>query len=259
MAIVADGAHSFSDGTSNIVGLVAVYVSGHPADRDHPYGHQKYETFASAAIAFFLFVVALGIFREAVLSFIHPKTPQVSGLSFFIMSVTLLINLFVVSYERREGRRLRSDFLLSDSWHTLTDVFVTLGVFVTLLGIHLGVPNIDAVASFLIASMIIVAAIRILKRSSDVLCDKAALDTDVIENIVRKIEGVRDCHEIRTRGHADKVYVDLHVLVDPEMSVSASHHLANIIERDIRREIPGVCDVVVHVEPVSHEHDELQQ
>src|SRR3989338_8483709 len=106
MVIIADGIHSFSDGTSNIIGLIAVYISGHPADTDHPYGHQKYETLASALIAFLLFMVSFGVFKEALAGFLHPKTPVVNALSFGLMSFTLLVNLFVVVYERKQGRRL---------------------------------------------------------------------------------------------------------------------------------------------------------
>ena len=86
------------------------------------------------------------------------------------------------------------------------------------------------------------------------LCDKAVLDPAQVERIVRSFPEVRDCHEIRTRGRNDDVYVDLHVLVENQMSVLESHRLANGIEQRIKKEIPGVHDVVVHIEPLSHEH-----
>ncbi len=254
MVIIADGAHSFSDGTSNIVGLVAIYLSCQPADDDHPYGLQKYETLASTLIAFLLFVVSFGIFKESIEGFLHPKRPEVNKVSFALMTFTLIVNLFVVSYERKWGRFLKSDLLISDSWHTLTDVFVTLAVFLALFGIYWNVPHMDSIFSLLIAVVIVATAVSILKRSSDVLCDKAVLDTARIEEIVRAVQGVRDCHEIRTRGRIDAIYVDLHVLVDNEMTVTDSHRLANKIENDIKKETPGVHDVVVHIEPVSHEH-----
>ena len=257
MAITADGVHSLSDGTSNIVGLIAIYISGRPADKGHPYGHQKYETLASGAIAILLFIVAAGIFRKAIDGFIKNTTPEVNFFSFAVMGSTLLVNLFVVWYERKKGHLLQSDFLISDSWHTLTDVFVTVGVFIALIGIGLKVPRLDAIVSFFVAIVIVIAAIRIVKSSSDVLCDKAVLETGKIERIVRGIEGVKDCHEIRTRGRMDSVYVDLHVLVDNDMTTFASHHLANLIERNIRKEIPDVCDVVVHIEPLEHRHEEV--
>ncbi len=257
MVIVADGLHSFSDGASNIIGLIAVTISAHPADYDHPYGHQKYETLAAVCISFFLFIVSFGIFREAVAGLVHPKTPEVNLASFLVMGTTLLVNFFVVWYERRRGRELKSDLLLSDSWHTMSDIFVTLSVLVALVGISFNIPRLDAVFSLVIASVIVVTAVNVLKRSSDVLVDKSVLETGKIESIVRSVEGIRDCHEIRTRGRIDDAYVDLHVLVDPQMTVLESHRLANIIEHNIRAQIPGVHDVVVHVEPTTHEHDEV--
>ncbi|OIO37681.1 MAG: hypothetical protein AUJ72_04045 [Candidatus Omnitrophica bacterium CG1_02_46_14] len=254
MVIAADGVHSFSDGTSNIVGLVATYFSDRPADKDHPYGHQKYETLATVAIAFFLFTMSFGIFKESIRGFFYPTKPEVNELSYAVMIFTLIVNLFVVWYERREGKRLHSDFLISDSWHTLTDIFVTLSVFAALFGIYYNVPRIDSIFTLFIAVVIAVTAISILKRSSDILCDKAVLDTPTIEGIVRALQGVRGCHEIRTRGRIDGIYVDLHVLVDNDMTVANSHKLSNEIETNIKLGIPGVHDVVVHIEPVSHEH-----
>lgn len=257
MTLIADGLHSFSDGTSNIVGLVAVRAAGHPADPKHPYGRQKYETVASNFIAFLLVLLAFEISRSAIEGFVRPHVPMVTPLCFGITIGTLLVNVGVVLYERKKAKELRSEFLASDAWHTLTDVFVTISVLVALVGIRLGLPWLDSVFALGISAVILYTAFMILKRSVDVLVDKAVIDTRQIERIVRSIEGVRDCHEIRTRGKADDAYVDLHVLVDNDMTVLESHRVANVIEARIRKEIGGVNDVVVHVEPVSHDHHGL--
>ena len=204
--------------------------------------------------SYFSFVVSFGILKGSIGGFLHPERPEVNAVSFGLMTFTLIVNLFVVWYERTRGKLLKSDLLISDSWHTLTDVFVTLSVFLALAGIVWKVPHMDSAFSLLIAGVIFVTGVSILKRSSDVLCDKAVLDTARIEKIVRAVQGVRGCHEIRTRGRIDDVYIDLHVLVDNEMTVAHSHTLANRIEDDIKKATPGVHDVVVHVEPVSHEH-----
>jgi cation diffusion facilitator family transporter len=258
VSITADGVHSFSDGTSNIIGLIAIAIAGKPPDRDHPYGHQKFETMASAVIAFFLFAVAFGITREAAARLGGAEVPEVGLASFVVMFLTLVVNIFVVWYERKMGKRLKSELLLSDSWHTLTDIFVTLGVLVALLGVTFGIHGADALFSLGIAALIAWTAWRILKNSSDILCDRAAVDILSIENVVRSVDGVRDCHEIRSRGSLENIYLDLHVLVDPEMTVAASHRVANVIEREIKNRIPGIFDVVVHIEPVSHDHTELE-
>lgn len=257
MTLVADGMHSFADGTSNIVGLIAVRAAARPADTKHPYGRQKYETVASNFIAFLLVLVAFEISRNAVLSFFHPQSPSVTPLSFAIAIGTLFVNVGVVLYERAMAKRLKSEFLESDAWHTLTDVFVTISVLVALIGIQMGMRWLDTAFAFGIAALILYTAITILRRSLNVLTDKAVIDTRQIDAIVRSIEGVRDCHEIRTRGKSDDAYVDLHVLVDGHMTVLESHRVANVIEMRIRKEITGVNDVVVHIEPVEHDHHEL--
>ncbi len=258
MAITADGFHSLSDGTSNIIGLVGILISGHPADHDHPYGHEKYETFASILIGAILLGVAFSIFRRAIGGFFDPGTPEAPDLSFWIMGVTFLVNLFVVWYERKKAKELGSELLLNDSWHTMTDVFVTLGVFAAMLGIRFHAPWLDPLFSVGIAGVIATVAVRILKQSSDVLCDRAVLDASEVERIVRGVEGVVDCHEIRSRGRSQGVYLDLHVMVDPAMSVAASHRVANLIEKDLKRALSGVRDVVVHIEPTTHDHHELE-
>lgn len=258
MTIFADGLHSFSDGASNIIGLVAVSIAARGPDEDHPYGHQKFETLASTAIGVLLFLVSLRIFKEALTGFFSDKRPEVTPASFWLMAFTLLVNIFVVWYERKKAKELDSELLNSDAWHTLTDIFVTLSVLVALGAIQLGLPKVDAIFAFLIGGVVLRIAVKIIARSAEVLTDKAFLSKSLIEKIVRSVEGVRDCHEIRTRGREDDAYVDLHVLVDNEMTVLESHHVATVIERDIKKAIPGVRDVVVHIEPVSHGHEELE-
>lgn len=257
MVIVADGFHSLSDGTFNIIGFVAIHLSGRPADEKHPYGRHKYETLASVVLAALLLVVAVNILQHAVAGFFEPRAPEVGPLSFVVMTVTFIVNIFVFLWERRQAKQLDSDYLTSDAAHTLSDIFVTIGVFVALAGISLNFPVLDSIFSVGIAFVIGWVAFGILKHSSDILTDKAVLDPRVIEGIVRGLPEVAACHEVRTRGNRHAIYVDLHVLVEPSMSVEASHHLANRIERDIRERIEGVQDVVVHIEPTTHDHSEL--
>lgn len=257
MVIVADGLHSFSDGSANIAGLVAIKAAAKPPDEGHPYGHDKFETLATAFISFMLFLASFGIAKEAITSFFNPKNTVITPLSYYIMIFGLAVNVFVALYERKRGRDLKSDFLVGDSWHTTTDILVTIGVLVAMAGIGMGVPHVDSIFSLVIAGIIVVIAVRILKRSTDVLVDRAVLDAKAVDAVVRSVAGVRDCHEIRTRGKADNVHVDMHVLVDPLMSVLESHRVANIIEKKIRDSYPSVTDVVVHIEPSTHEHDEL--
>ncbi|MBI4335458.1 MAG: cation transporter [Candidatus Omnitrophica bacterium] len=245
----ADGMHSLSDGASNIIGLVGIWAASQPVDKGHPYGHKKYETFSAIGIAMLLVLLCFYILHDATSRFAHPVTPEITGASFFIMLITLMINLFVMRYEIGRSRVLKSDILYSDAMHTKSDIFVSLGVIATLISVRMGLPVLDTVAALVIAAFIGHSAYEILRESSNVLCDTAAVVSDEIKDIVTNIEGVRECHRIRTRGRQDDVHIDLHVVVSPNMHVDKAHSITEMIEKSIKEKIAGVTDVVVHIEP----------
>jgi cation diffusion facilitator family transporter len=249
--MVADGFHSFSDGASNIVGLCGMWIAARPIDKTHPYGHKKYETFAAVGIAMLLFLVCFNILRDSIQNFFTSQIPQVNLTGFFVMFFTLAINMAVMNYEYKAGKRLRSDILLSDSLHTRADILTSLSVIIALIAVKIGYPILDPLAAIIIAIFILYSALDILRHSSRILCDAAALDSDEIEKIVMGIEGVRKCHKIRARGRADDIYVDLHVLVKDTMHINSAHQLSYKIENEIKKRIPGVSDVTVHMEPMD--------
>ena len=248
-SMTADGFHSFSDGASNIIGLFGIWVASRPVDQSHPYGHKKYETLTSVAISALLFLVCLNVVREGVIRFLHPVIPKVDVKSFLVMGVTLAINIAVMIYERKRGRALRSDILISDALHTRADILTSTSVIITLIGIKMGYPILDPIASLIIAVFIGYAAVDILRESSRVLSDGVAIREEEIEKVVLNIKGVKEVHQVRSRGRPDDIHVDLHVLVDPEMHVHRAHHLSYAIENKIKRDLRGVTDVVVHMEP----------
>jgi cation diffusion facilitator family transporter len=248
-SMTADGFHSFSDGASNLIGLFGIWVASRPVDQSHPYGHKKYETLTSVAISALLFLVCLNVVREGVIRFLHPVIPKVDVKSFLVMGVTLAINIAVMIYETKKGRALRSDILISDALHTRADILTSTSVIITLIGIQLGYPILDPIGSLIIAVFIGYAAVDILRESSRVLSDGVAIREEEIEKVVLNIKGVKEVHQVRSRGRPDDIHVDLHVLVDPEMHVHRAHHLSYAIENKIKRDFRGVTDVVVHMEP----------
>jgi len=250
-SMTADGFHSFSDGSSNIIGLVGIWIASRPIDENHPYGHKKYETLTSVGISVFLFLVCINVVREGVVRFFHPLVPEVTAKSFLVMGITLAINVAVMIYETRMGRALKSDILISDALHTRADILTSSAVIVSLIGITLGYPILDPIASLVIAVFIAYAGVDILKESSRVLSDGVAIRIDEIERVVLSIKGVKKCHQIRSRGRPDDIHIDLHVLVDPDMHVHTAHHLSYAIENKIKRDFRGVTDVVVHMEPME--------
>jgi cation diffusion facilitator family transporter len=250
--MTADGFHSLSDGTSNIIGLIGIHFACQPIDQDHPYGHKKYETFFSLGIAVLLFVVCFNLFKKGLMRLYNPIIPQVNFQSFIVMIITLGINFWVMNYEYKKGRLLKSDILVLDSMHTKADIFISLSVIVTLVTIKLKLAYylIDPLVTIMISLFIAYAAYEIVKQSSAVLCDTAAiLDDKKIRDIVLGIKGVKTCHKIRTRGRPDDVHVDLHVQVNPDMHIDNAHKISYTIEESIKKGIPEVTDVVVHMEP----------
>ena len=248
-SMTADGFHSFSDGSSNIIGLIGIWIASRPIDKTHPYGHKKFETLTSIGISIFLFIVCINVVREGVLRFLHPVIPQVNVISFLVMGITLAINIAVMIYEKRMGVVLKSDILISDALHTRADILTSFSVIITLIGIKFGFPILDAIATLVISGFIAHAAVDILKESSRVLSDGVAIPIEEIKRIVLSIRGVEECHQIRSRGRGDDIHIDLHVLVDPEMHMHRAHHLSYAIENKIKRDFHGVTDVVVHMEP----------
>jgi cation diffusion facilitator family transporter len=249
-SMTADGFHSLSDGASNIIGLVGVSLASQPKDSDHPYGHKKYETFFSLGIAALLFIVCFNLIKEAFARLYHPITPQIDLKSFLIMIATMGVNFWVMNYEYKNGKRLQSDILVSDSLHTKADILTSISVIIALIVIKLGFPIIDPIATIIISLFIARAGYSIMKQSSAVLCDTAPIvDVKKIVNIVLGIKGVNNCHKIRTRGRPDDIYLDLHVQVKPDMHMDEAHKISYAIEETIKKNIPEITDVVVHMEP----------
>jgi len=249
LAITADGLHSLVDGAANIVGLVGVSVARRPPDDNHPYGHRKYETFAALGIAGLLFLGCREIAVNVLQRLQHPEPPQVTLAGFAIMSATIVVNLIVVRMERREGRRLTSELLLSDAAHSRSDVLATLLVIVSMLMQRLGVGWADLAASALIVGLIFKAGLDILRRTLSTLSDERRIAPDLVEHVAAQEPGVLEAHNVRSRGPEDDIHVDLHVLVNPETPLAEAHAIGHRVEQRLLAQFPGVTDVVVHVEP----------
>ncbi|MBF9884716.1 cation transporter [Clostridioides difficile] len=249
-SMTADGFHSLSDGASNIVWLIGIFFASKPKDKNHPYGHKKFEIITSLFISGMLFVIAIKIILSAVLRIANPVVPAITIESLIALIITLFINIFVCMYEYRIGTKLNSYVLISDSLHTRSDIFVSLGVLVTLVGVKLGFPVIiESIVPIIISAFIIYSAYGIFRPSIGILVDRVAVDEDYIKEIVFEFNEVRDVHNIRSRGSKSSIYIDMHVMVDPFISVEQSHDLTHKIEKQIQEEINENAQVIVHIEP----------
>ena len=249
ISMTADGFHSLADGTSNIIGLVGIFIASKPKDKEHPYGHKKFETFTTLAISVLLFTVFINLLKSLIERINNPTVPNINATSFAVMLITLAVNIWIVYYETKKGKELMSDFLISDALHTKSDVYMSISVIGSLIGVKLGMAFIDIIVAVFISFLIAKAALEILKESASILCDATAIDETHISDIVMKNYKVKSCHRIRSRGRKDDICIDLHVHVDRSMTVDESHHLSHEIEEDIKSKIMGVSEVEIHIEP----------
>lgn len=253
VAMQADGFHSVFDATSNVVGIVGISLAARPADRDHPYGHGKYETYASAAIGGMLVLAAWRVGSESIARLAGPaQPPAVDALAFAVMLGTMAVNLGVTLYERRAGRRLHSAILVADASHTGSDVLVSASVIVGLAAVRwLDMPRADSVVALIVAVAIVYTAWGVLRQASATLADSARIPSAEICDVVEAVPGVLGCHTIRTRGSESEVYVDLHIQVEPSSTVLVGHEVAELAERAVSEAFPQVVDVIAHMEPLD--------
>lgn len=254
VAMLADAAHSGFDGSSNLVGLVAVTFAAQAPDREHPYGHARFEVLGAVAIGGFLALVVVGIVQGALERLRAPAPSEVTALQFGALLATLVVNVGVARYERRRGEELRSAVLLADAQHTASDVVATSVVLCALVCTRLGIAWADPVIALALAVYVGWVALRLVLGASNVLADRAALDPEEVVRVAQAVPGVLHAHDVRTRGPEGAVFADLKVHVDPAMSVRAAHDVATAVEVALRAAFPGVVDIVVHVEPGGVPH-----
>jgi cation diffusion facilitator family transporter len=250
VSMVADGFHSLFDGASNVIGLVGLGLAARPADRDHPYGHGKYETYASAAIGAMLAVAAYSVGSAAIgRLFEGGPPPRIDSMAFIVMIGTLAVNLMVTFYERSAGRRLGSDILIADASHTASDAFVSIGVIAGLVAVRAGYPSADPLIALGVAGVIAYTALNVFRQATVTLSDTARIEPKLISGVCLAVPGVLGCHHIRTRGSTAEVYVDLHIQVDPSATVTQGHEITDAVERQVCGAFDSVVDVVAHLEP----------
>lgn len=254
VAMTADGVQSFLDAAANVVALVGIAVASRPPDEEHHYGHERYETLASLVISAMMAVGVIEILQQAIEQLRGGTPPDVTTGSFVVMGVTIAVNLGVTTWERIRGRRLKSDLLLADAKHTMSDVMVSLGVICGLIAVRLGYTGADAVISIVIAGVIAWAAWTILRDASMVLTDAVQTDPRQIMAAVLRTKEVETAHQLRARSSGGRALVEVHVTVDPNMRVAAAHDIASAVEANIREVAGADAHVSVHVEPAEPPH-----
>ncbi|MBZ0280560.1 MAG: cation-efflux pump [Anaerolineae bacterium] len=254
LAITADGFHSMVDGSSNVVALVANRLADRPPDDDHPYGHRRFETIAALGIGAFLLFTAWEIITSAFDRLGGGGAqPEITPLSFVVMIGTLLVNIFVTTYEARAGKRLHSELLTADAAHTRSDVFVTISVLVSMvLVVVFGWLWADTVAALVIVVLIVRAAWEVLSRAGGVLVDTAPYTPEQLTTWAEELPSVEQVVRARSRGPADAAFIDIDVQVAPEMTADHTAAIADAIRQKLGQHIEGLAEVEVHFVPAEN-------
>lgn len=246
LAIIADAIHSLTDVANNIVAWIVIRLSIMPADRDHPYGHRKFETIAVFALAALLAVLAFEIGKNA----ITKETAEiVSGtIELTIMIIVLVINIGLALWQRYWAKKLKSSIMLADATHTFADVLTSA---VVILGWQLasnGFLFIDRLCALGVSGLIFYLAYQLFKTAFPVLVDEYAIDPGGIRKSVLVVDGVKEVGRIRSRWVGSDIALDVVVSVDAELTTQESHKIADKIETMIEEKYQ-VKDALIHIEP----------
>jgi cation diffusion facilitator family transporter len=255
-ALIADGIHSLSDLATDFLVLFAAKHSHRQADDEHPYGHGRIETVATVILGVSLVIVALGISYDAVRRLLAPELLLHPGWMALVIAILSVVSKEIIyQYTARAARRLRSKMLQANAWHSRSDALSSIIVVIGVLATMAGYPTFDALAAVAVALMVAKIGWDLLWKSLQELID-TALDPEEVEAIrktIMAVDGVRACHMLRTRHSGSDALVDVHILVDPALSVSEGHQIGEAVLGRLINTVEVVSDVMVHIDPEDDE------
>ncbi|MEL6247942.1 MAG: cation diffusion facilitator family transporter [Cyanobacteria bacterium J06627_15] len=257
LSLLADALHSVTDSANNVLGLVTNQLASPEPDRDHPYGHQKYEAVGALGVAAFLGIACFEILMSAgerILTGGAAVTITSTGL--WLMLLVLGINIMVAFYERRVGTRLGSQILIADAHHTMSDIWITIAVIGGLVGVWQGIQWLDMVLAFPVAVLVLHSGWVVLSANLPWLVDEMAIAPERIHDVVMEVPGVTNCHNIASRGVLGRqVFIDMHLIVQPS-DVAAAHAVTEAVEAKLEAAF-GPTRVTIHVEPPSYRESNI--
>lgn len=257
LSLIADALHSVTDSASNVLGLIASQFSSPEPDRDHPYGHQKFEAVAALGIAAFLGIACFEILQGAGERLFTPSKPiQLAVPVLWLMLVVLGVNIFVAFYERHVGQKIGSKILIADAHHTMSDIWITITVMIGLIGVWLGYQWLDVVLAFPVALLVFRSGWVVLKDNLPWLVDEMAIAPEAIHTIAMQVPGVINCHDIASRGLLGRqVFIEMHLIVDAE-DVESAHRITEEVEHQLEARFSPVR-IAIHIEPPAYRSDRL--
>ena len=246
-AILSDALHSLTDVFNNIFAYMVSRISAYPPDRNHPYGHRKFETLAVFVLAILLGVIAVEIVIRAFERIGNPILPSRWGL--IVMIGVMFINISLASWENYQAKRLHSDLLKADAKHTFSDILTTIAVIAGWQLAVYGYPIFDFILAVFVSAFVFYLAYRLFRNSIPILVDEAAVDQRKITESIEQLDDVIKIERLRSRKIGQEKFADIVVTVSANMSTEESHKVADLIEEKLYEKFE-IDDVVVHIEPM---------
>ena len=251
MALIADGIHSISDMTTDIAVLLGVHFGSKQPDEEHQYGHGRTETFAAAFIGAALIVVGAVMIYRAAIDMAAGKYSTPGFVVLFVALISVVVKELLYRMTKRIAIKSNSSALYANAWHHRSDALSSIAVVAGFVSLKFGFKYGDQMAAVGVGLMIILVAIRIISDCLQELRERA-VDSDTIEhikNIINDNSSIHQWHKLRTRTVGREVFLDLHILVDPDLSVADAHQIAENLEETLDEQITRPVNITVHIEP----------
>ncbi len=251
MSLVADGIHSVSDMTTDIAVLLGVHFGSKQPDEKHQYGHGRTETFAAAFIGAALIVVGAVMIYRAAIDMAAGKYSTPRFVVLFVALISVVVKELLYRMTKRIAIKSHSSALYANAWHHRSDALSSIAVVAGFISLKFGFKYGDQMAAVGVGLMIILVAIRIIRDCLSELTERA-VDSDTIEhikNIINDNSSIHQWHKLRTRTVGREVFLDLHILVDPDLSVADAHQIAENLEETLDEQIILPVNITVHIEP----------
>lgn len=261
-ALIADGLHSFSDLASDLLVIVASKHASKEADKEHPYGHGRFETLAAVVLALIMLSVAFAIGFRAIISLLNETATVIPALSaLLIAAISVVSKEAIYHYLIRVSRRVKSDLLHASAWHSRSDAWSSVLVVIGVGAAQFGFPQLDAYAALGVAVMISYAAYRLAWRGLQQLVDAGLSDERLheIKTVIQATEGVVSLHCLRSRSLGTDTMLDVHIQVQPQISVSEGHFIADQVVVALKQQVDDVNDVVIHIDPEDDTYAAISQ
>ena len=250
--LLADGVHSLSDLLSDAMVWYAAHHGGKAADEDHPYGHGRFETLATAALGSILILVALGIAVDALFRLAEPERLNLPAqITLWVAGLSILFKEALYHYTLAAAKRIHSKMLRANAWHHRSDAVSSVIVLAGIFGAVNGLPFLDAVAAVVVAVLVAKIGWDLARDALRELVDTALEPNRIqaIRAVIKAVPGVEDLHQLRTRRIGHEALADVHILVDRRLSVSEGHQISEVVRQTLVDRIDELCDVTVHIDP----------